>query len=100
MEGCEPYVQWGHHVTGYEVTPNGVKATFKDGSKSVEGEMLVGGEGIYSRVAKQVSQGKLKTFDTGARGIHGQAPVTAFKQLGEGVWRYETCLCHVLDDDH
>jgi 2-polyprenyl-6-methoxyphenol hydroxylase-like FAD-dependent oxidoreductase len=48
--------------------------------------MLVGGEGIYSKVAKQVSQGKLKTYDTGARGIHGQAPTTAFKNLGEGVW--------------
>jgi 2-polyprenyl-6-methoxyphenol hydroxylase-like FAD-dependent oxidoreductase len=49
--------------------------------------MLIGGEGIYSKVAKQVSQGKLKVYDTGARGIHGQAPTTAFKGLGEGVWR-------------
>lgn len=31
--------------------------------------MLVGGEGIYSKVAKQVSGGKLKTYDMGARGI-------------------------------
>lgn len=38
-------------------------------------------------MAKQVSNGKIKTFDTGARGIHGQAPTTAFKGLGEGVWR-------------
>ena len=53
--------------------------------------MLVGGEGIYSKIAKQVSGGKLKTYDTGARGIHGQAPTTAFAQLGEGVWR-------VIDD--
>jgi len=48
---------------------------------------LVGGEGIYSKVARQLSQGKLKVYDTGARGIHGQAPTTAFKGLGEGVWR-------------
>ncbi|CAK4032483.1 FAD-binding domain [Lecanosticta acicola] len=87
LEGCEEHVQWGHQVTGYELTPHGVQAVFKDGSKSVEGEMLVGGEGIYSQVAKQVSRGKLKTFDTGARGIHGQAPTTAFRALGEGVWR-------------
>ncbi|EME41120.1 hypothetical protein DOTSEDRAFT_74591 [Dothistroma septosporum NZE10] len=87
LEGCEPYMQWGHQVTGYELTPNGVKAVFKDGTKSVEGDMLVGGEGIYSQVAKQVSNGKIKTYDTGARGIHGQAPTTAFKDLGEGVWR-------------
>ncbi|KAI1372393.1 putative zeaxanthin epoxidase, chloroplastic [Hypoxylon crocopeplum] len=87
LEGCEPFVRWSHHVTGYRLTPTGVHAVFKDGSESVEGEMLIGGEGIYSRVAKQLSQGKLKTYDTGARGIHGQAPSTAFKGLGEGVWR-------------
>jgi 2-polyprenyl-6-methoxyphenol hydroxylase-like FAD-dependent oxidoreductase len=80
-------VKWSHRVVGYEETPDGVQAVFADGSKSIEGEMLVGGEGIYSKVAKQVSGGKLRTYDTGARGIHGQAPTTAFKQLGEGVWR-------------
>lgn len=87
MEGCEPHVRFSHQVTGYEVTETGVRAVFKDGTKSEEGEMLVGGEGIYSKVAKQVSGGKLKTYDTGARGIHGQAPTTAFKGLGEGVFR-------------
>ncbi|KAK3064329.1 hypothetical protein LTS18_008198 [Coniosporium uncinatum] len=87
MAGCEPFVHWSRHVTGYELTSTGVLALFADGSKSVEGEMLVGGEGIYSKVAKQLSQGELKTYDTGARGIHGQAPSTAFKGLGEGVWR-------------
>lgn len=87
MKGCEPYIKWGHHVSGYELSSSGVRAVFSDGSKSVEGDMLVGGEGIYSKVAKQLSQGKLKVYDTGARGIHGQAPTPAFKGLGEGVWR-------------
>lgn len=86
-DGNEDHIEWGKHVTGYELTEDGVRATFADGTKSVEGSMLVGGEGIYSKVAKQVSGGKLKTFDTGARGIHGQAPTTAFKGLGEGVFR-------------
>jgi len=85
--GCEPFIHWSHHVTGYELTSSGVRVIFADGSKSIEGEMLIGGEGIYSKVAKQLSQGKLKVYDTGARGIHGQAPTTAFKGLGEGVWR-------------
>ncbi|KAK3110900.1 hypothetical protein LTR53_014348 [Teratosphaeriaceae sp. CCFEE 6253] len=88
IRGCEPYIQWSHHVTGYELTPSGVRATFADGTQSVEGELLVGGEGIYSKVAKMVSNGALKTYDTGARGIHGKAPTTAFKALGEGVWRF------------
>lgn len=60
---------------------------FADGTKSTEGSMLIAGEGIYSRVAKQVSGGRLKVYDTGARGIHGQASTTAFKKLGEGVFR-------------
>jgi 2-polyprenyl-6-methoxyphenol hydroxylase-like FAD-dependent oxidoreductase len=86
MSGCEEFVNWSHHVTSYELTSSGVRVIFADGSKSVEGEMLIGGEGIYSKVAKQLSGGKLKVYDTGARGIHGQAPTTAFKDLGEGVW--------------
>ncbi|KAL7953219.1 hypothetical protein V8C34DRAFT_297605 [Trichoderma compactum] len=85
-EGCEEHIEWAKNVTGYELTDNGVVAIFSDGSKSIEGSMLVGGEGIYSKVAKQLSGGRLKVYDTGARGIHGQAPTTAFKRLGEGVF--------------
>lgn len=84
--GLEEHIQWNKKVTGYELTDDGVRAVFADGSKSDEGSLLVAGDGIYSGVAQQVSQGKLKTFDTGARGIHGQAPTAAFKGLGEGVF--------------
>lgn len=87
LGGCQSFIHWSHRVSSYELTPSGVCAVFADGSKSVEGEMLVGGDGIYSQIAKQLSQGNLKVYDTGARGIHGQAPTTAFKGLGEGVWR-------------
>lgn len=93
MDGCEDRIRWSTHVAGYELTQSGVHAIFADGSKSEEGEMLVGGEGIYSKVAKQLSNGAIKTYDTGARGIHGQAPSTAFKQLGEGVFR-------IVDETH
>ncbi|KAM0543438.1 hypothetical protein ACHAPJ_012302 [Fusarium lateritium] len=86
-ENCEPYIEWAKNVTGYELTDDGVRAIFSDGTKSIEGSLLVGGEGIYSKIAKQLSGGKLKVYDTGAKGIHGQAPTTAFKQLGEGVFR-------------
>lgn len=87
MSGIEDQIQWGRKVTGYELTDSGVRCIFGDGSKSTEGSLLIGGEGIYSKIAQQLSEGKLKTYDTGARGIHGQAPTTAFKGLGEGVWR-------------
>ena len=92
-QGCEDYIEWNKNVTDYELTDGGVRAIFLDGSKSVEGSLLVGGEGIYSKTAIRVSDGKLKVYDTGARGIHGQAPTTAFKQLGEGVFR-------LRDDSH
>ena len=87
LTGCEPFIHWSHHVTSYESTPSGVCAVFANGSRSVEGQLLVAGDGISSKIAQQLSQGKLKHYDTGARGIHGQAPSTAFKGLGEGVWR-------------
>lgn len=85
-KGLEDNIQWNKRVTGYELTEDGVHAIFHDGSKSDEGSMLIAGDGIYSKIAEQVSGGKLKTYDTGARGIHGQAPTTAFKGLGEGVF--------------
>ena len=87
LSGCEPFIRWSHRITSYELTSSGVYAVFADGSKSVQGEMLVAADGIHSKIATQLSQGKLKVYDTGARGIHGQAPTTAFKGLGEGVWR-------------
>lgn len=95
IEGCEPFVQWEKPVTSYEMSSDGegVRAIFEDGSKSDEGCLLVGGEGLKSAVAKQVSNGKLKVYDLGARGIHGQAPTAAFKTLGEGVFR-------IVDDNN
>ena len=75
-EGCENFVHFSHQVVGYEETPNGVHAIFADNSRSVEGEMLVGGEGIASKVAKQASGGKLKTYDMLARGIRQYPNIT------------------------
>ncbi|KAH7128555.1 hypothetical protein B0J11DRAFT_273784 [Dendryphion nanum] len=88
LEGCEEHIRWNHRVTGYELTASGVHAIFADESKSEEGSMLVGGDGIHSLVSKQLSRGAIKVYDTGSRGIHGQAPTTAFKDLGEGVFRF------------
>jgi 2-polyprenyl-6-methoxyphenol hydroxylase-like FAD-dependent oxidoreductase len=87
MEGCEENVRWSRHITGYEKTSDGVRAVFADGSKSEEGSMLIGGEGIKSAIAKQLTNGAIKVYDLGSRGIHGQASTTAFKGLGEGVFR-------------
>ncbi|KAF2866033.1 hypothetical protein BDV95DRAFT_611912 [Massariosphaeria phaeospora] len=87
LEGCEAQLRWSHHVTGYTLTATGVRAVFADGSASEEGALLVGGEGVRSAVARQLAAGAVKVYDLGARGIHGQAPSTAFAALGEGVFR-------------
>jgi len=86
-EGIEDHVHFDKHVKGYEILDDGVRAIFADGTTSGEGCLLIGGEGIKSHVASQVSGGLLKVYDTSARGIHGQAPASAFKGLGEGVFR-------------
>jgi 2-polyprenyl-6-methoxyphenol hydroxylase-like FAD-dependent oxidoreductase len=88
IQGCEEFVQFNKHVKGYELTEGGVRAIFADGSKSVEGSLLVAADGVKSSVAKQVSGGRIKVYDTGARGIHGQAPTTSYTGLGEGVFRF------------
>ena len=85
-DGCEDQIQWNKKIVGYETSDDGVRVLFADGTKSEEGSLLVGGEGIYSSTAKQLSKGAIKTYDTGAVGIHGQAPSSAFKNLGEGVF--------------
>ncbi|KAI2475872.1 UbiH 2-polyprenyl-6-methoxyphenol hydroxylase [Pyrenophora tritici-repentis] len=87
MDGLEDKVRWNHQVKAYERTEDGVRLVFADGSKSEEGSMLVGGEGVKSAVAGQLSNGAIKVYDLGSRGIHGQASTTAFKNLGEGVFR-------------
>ncbi|CAD6586873.1 MAG: hypothetical protein TREMPRED_004576 [Tremellales sp. Tagirdzhanova-0007] len=87
MRGCEEHVHWSKHIKGYELTEHGVHGIFSDGSKTVEGSILIGGDGLRSEIAKQVSGGKLVVYDTEARGIHGQASTKAFKGLGEGVFR-------------
>jgi 2-polyprenyl-6-methoxyphenol hydroxylase-like FAD-dependent oxidoreductase len=42
---------------------------------------------LYRDIYRQLSNGAIKVYDLGSRGIHGQAPTSAFKGLGEGVFR-------------
>ncbi|WWC59455.1 uncharacterized protein I303_102011 [Kwoniella dejecticola CBS 10117] len=91
FEGLEQYTQFNKKAVDYVETPDGdsVKIVFSDGSESEEGSMIIAGEGIKSKIAQKVSGGKLKHYDTRIRGIHGQAPTSAFKPLGEGVFRFK-----------
>ena len=84
FDGIEDVVHFNKAVTGYDLTSNGVIAMFADGSKSPEGSLLVGADGVYSKITKQLTEGKLKVFDTGARMIHGSSPRATFDQLAQG----------------
>lgn len=87
FEGEEDVVIWGKQATGYSHTPSGVSLSFADGSESQEGSMLIAADGPNSAIVRQLTNNKVRAYDTGARMIHGQSPSWAFKQLGEGVWR-------------
>jgi 2-polyprenyl-6-methoxyphenol hydroxylase-like FAD-dependent oxidoreductase len=86
IKGFEDKVHWNQQVKGYERSTDTVRAIFADGTKSVEGSLLIAADGPQSAVTKQLTNGKVRAYDTGARMIHGQTRASAFKQLGNGVW--------------
>lgn len=86
FEGLEETVHWGKQTQGYSLSQDGVTINFKDGSKSPEGSLLVAADGPQSTIARQLTEGKVRAYDTGARMIHGQSPARSFRGLGVGVW--------------
>jgi hypothetical protein len=81
FDGIEDVVHFDKSVTWYDLTAKGVIAMFADGQKSPEGSLLVGVDGVDSKITKQLTGGKLKVFDTGARMIHSNSPRSTFDQL-------------------
>jgi 2-polyprenyl-6-methoxyphenol hydroxylase-like FAD-dependent oxidoreductase len=66
----------GATVTGYAQSPDGVRVTLADGS-TVEGDVLVGADGIRSAVRRQRLPGTT-VIDAGVRGlgVFGRTPLT------------------------
>lgn len=92
LDGLEDVVHWAKRSTGYTLSTNGVTINFADGSQSPEGSLLVAADGPHSEITKQLTNGKVRAYDTGARMIHGQAPACSYEKLGVGVWS-------IQDDD-
>ena len=86
IRDLEDTVHWSKHITGYERGTDGVFAIFGNGSRSTEGSLLVAADGPQSAIAKQLTDGKVRAYDTGVRMIHGQTTSAAYKALGDGVW--------------
>ncbi|KAE8447919.1 hypothetical protein EG329_009991 [Mollisiaceae sp. DMI_Dod_QoI] len=67
-------VEFGKAFTHYEITCNGVKAFFADGT-SAEGTLLVGADGVASPVRKQLLP-RHRYVDTNLRSVYGKTPIS------------------------
>lgn len=72
--GQEGNVKFGKTLTKYEITERGVTAFFSDGT-SEQGTLIVGADGVTSRVRKQLLP-EHKYFDTGSRVLYGKTFIT------------------------
>lgn len=72
--GLEDAVEFGRPVSGFEADDDGVRLLFEDGS-SVRGDVLVGADGIHSRIRQQLLP-QVHVVDPGMRGMWSTAPLT------------------------
>jgi 2-polyprenyl-6-methoxyphenol hydroxylase-like FAD-dependent oxidoreductase len=72
--GLEDVLELGRPVSGFEADDDGVRLLFEDGS-SVTGDVLVGADGIHSRVRQQLLP-DVQIVDPGMRGMWSTAPLT------------------------
>ncbi|KAJ5658381.1 uncharacterized protein N7484_002030 [Penicillium longicatenatum] len=75
LTGIEEHTFFGKSFEYYELTDNGITAYFGDGSV-VKGSLLVGADGVNSRVRKQYLP-KYPAIDTGMRIVFGKTPITS-----------------------
>lgn len=70
--GLEKVCHFGKRLIHYESNPNGIVATFADGTVA-KGNVLVGADGIRSIVRQQRAP-QLQTMDAGVQAIYGRVP--------------------------
>jgi 2-polyprenyl-6-methoxyphenol hydroxylase-like FAD-dependent oxidoreductase len=75
LAGLDPVVHFGKKFARYEIGPADVVAHF-EGGDSVEADLLVGADGVHSRVRGQFLP-EAEPIDTGMVGIGGTIPLTA-----------------------
>jgi 2-polyprenyl-6-methoxyphenol hydroxylase-like FAD-dependent oxidoreductase len=69
------HITYHSAFTSYSVAPNGITARFADGTECL-GSLLVGADGIRSRVAAQLAGKQAAPMDLGLRIIYGKTPLT------------------------
>lgn len=70
LTGLDDTVRFGHEMTGYSSTPDGVTLCFADGT-TASADVLVGADGVGSPVRRQLLP-HAHVIDTGARVIYGK----------------------------
>jgi 2-polyprenyl-6-methoxyphenol hydroxylase-like FAD-dependent oxidoreductase len=73
--GIDRLVAYGHELTGYEATGDGVRLRFADGTDA-DADVLVGADGVNS-VVRRAYLPDADVVDSGSRCIYGKTPLTA-----------------------
>lgn len=76
VSGLEDSVFYGKAFRNYTVSPHGVIAHFADGTSSPEGSLVVGADGIYSGVARELTNDLLHPKKLGSWMIFGKTFIT------------------------
>ena len=75
LESQAGKIKYGRALSSYTVSTDSVTAHFDDGT-SARGSLLVGADGIRSRLAAQLTGDITTTLDLGVRIIYGKTPLT------------------------
>lgn len=74
LTGQSPHITYDSAFTSYDLTPDSVTAHFANGT-SVNGSLLVGADGVRSKVASQLIGDLAAPHDLGFRIIYGKTPL-------------------------
>jgi 2-polyprenyl-6-methoxyphenol hydroxylase-like FAD-dependent oxidoreductase len=76
LTGIEPFIHYGKRFAHSTITPKGIIALFSDGSKSVEGSLMLGTDGLRSKVVREALGDLLEPTRVDVASVYGVTPIT------------------------